>query len=60
MAKAISGMSLLLLLAVAPFSAMAAEATVSQLLANPTAFDGKHVTVSGSAQYVRPKTSRKE
>jgi len=40
-------------------AALAAELTVSQLLANPAAFAGQHVTVSGTAQYVRPRTSRK-
>jgi hypothetical protein len=39
--------------------AHAAEATPSQLLANPSKFDGQHVTVAGTAQYVRPKTSRR-
>jgi hypothetical protein len=39
--------------------ALAADATVSQIIANPTAFDGQHVTVSGTAQFVRPKTSHK-
>jgi hypothetical protein len=40
-------------------AALAAELTVSQLLANPAACAGQHVTVSGTAQYVRPRTSRK-
>jgi hypothetical protein len=40
-------------------AARAAEATASQLLANPATYDGQHVTVSGTAQYVRPKTSRR-
>jgi hypothetical protein len=38
---------------------LASQATVSQLLSNPTIFDRQHVTVSGTAQYVRPKTSRR-
>jgi hypothetical protein len=40
-------------------SAMSAEATVSQILSNPSAFDGQHLAVSGTAQFVRPRTSRK-
>jgi opacity protein-like surface antigen len=40
-------------------SALAAQTTVSQILSDPAAFDGQHVTVSGTAQFVRPKTSRK-
>jgi hypothetical protein len=27
-------------------------------MTNPSPFDGQHLTVSGSAQFVRPKTSR--
>jgi hypothetical protein len=40
-------------------AALAVEATVSQILVSPTAFDGQHVTVSGTAQFARPRTSRK-
>jgi hypothetical protein len=32
---------------------LAAETTVTQILANPTAFDGQHLTVFGTALYVR-------
>jgi len=39
-------------------SVLAAELTVSQLLADPPAFDGHHVTVSGTAQSLRPESSR--
>ena len=38
---------------------LATDTGPSQILANPTKFDGKHVTVSGTAQYVRQKTSRR-
>jgi hypothetical protein len=50
---------LLLCIAITSSSVLADETTVSQVLSNPTAFDGQHVTVSGAAQFVRPKTSRK-
>jgi hypothetical protein len=39
--------------------ALAAEVTVSQILPKPAAFDGQHVTVSGTAQYVCYKTYRR-
>src|SRR5215469_9452560 len=52
-------MPILLLISLAVCSSVAAdEATVSQLVANPLAFDGRHVTVSGTAQSVEPGTSR--
>ena len=35
------------------------DATVSEILAHPSNFDGQHVTVSGTARYVRPRTSRR-
>jgi hypothetical protein len=54
------GVALLFLwLSVGSSLARAAEVTPSQLLANPTKFDGQHVSVSGTAQYVRQKTSRR-
>jgi hypothetical protein len=37
----------------------AGDATVSQILSNPTGFTGQHVTVSGTAQFVRARTSRR-
>jgi hypothetical protein len=58
-AKAVSTILFLIWLLVIRTIADTAEATVSQLLMNPTKFDGQHVTVSGTAQYVRPKTSRR-
>jgi hypothetical protein len=39
--------------------ALAAEVTISQILSNPAAFDGQHVTMSSTAQYVRFKTFRR-
>jgi hypothetical protein len=54
-----SGIALLALFALTPTFALAVEAKVSQILANPGAFDGQHLTVSGTAQYIRSKTSRR-
>jgi opacity protein-like surface antigen len=56
--KAFSTILLTCWLMAASTFALAAEVTVSQILSNPAAFDGQHVTVSGTAQYVRSKTSR--
>jgi hypothetical protein len=36
----------------------AAEINVSQLLSDPLNFDGRHVTVSGTAQSIKPVSSR--
>jgi hypothetical protein len=47
----------LLLISLASPSVAAAEITVSQLLADALAFDGRHVTVSGTAQSVKPVNS---
>jgi hypothetical protein len=44
-------MLLLMSFAASP-SVLAGEVTISQLLSNPLAFDGRHVTVSGTAQDV--------
>jgi hypothetical protein len=48
--------SLVLLLA---FPGKAAETTLAAILANPVQFDGKTVTVRGSAATVKPTVSRK-
>ena len=58
MTKASLTKALLLCAAVISTRVFAAETTVSQLLSNPTAFDGKHVTVAGTAEAVKPSTSR--
>jgi hypothetical protein len=49
-------MLLLMSLAASP-SVLAGEVTIWQLLANPLAFDGQHVTVSGTAQGVKLQSS---
>ena len=57
MSKFALAMLLLISLAVSP-SVLAAGVTVSQLLSDPLAFDGRHVTVSGTAQSIKPEGSR--
>lgn len=47
-----------ILLALAP-SVLAESIGPSQILANPTAYDGKHLMVSGTVQNVVAKTSRR-
>jgi DNA/RNA endonuclease YhcR with UshA esterase domain len=42
-----------------PFASNAAETTVASILANPVQFDGRSVTVRGSATAVKPTVSRK-
>jgi hypothetical protein len=59
MIKMFSTVILMFCIMTASPAAMAAEATVSQLLANPTTYDSQHVTVSGTVRYVRPRTSRR-
>jgi hypothetical protein len=49
-------MLLLMSFAASP-SVLAGEVTISQLLSNPLAFDGRHVTVSGTAQDVKLESS---
>lgn len=44
---------ILLLISLASASVAAAEVTVSQLLANALAFDGRHVTVSGTIRSIK-------
>jgi hypothetical protein len=48
---------LLISLAVCP-SVRAAEINVSQLLSEALAYDNRHVTVSGTAQSIKPMSSR--
>ena len=52
-------LAMLLLISLAESrSVLAGDATISQLLSNPLTFDGRHVSVSGTAESVTPESSR--
>ena|SRR5437899_13108840 len=59
MAKRFLPTLVLFCIAVISSPVLGGETTVSQLLSNPSDFDGQHVTVPGTAQFVRPRTSRR-
>ena len=54
-----SGIFIACILLIWTSSVLAEPTSPSQILANPTEYDGKHLTVSGTVQHVVAKTSHK-